>query len=71
MKASECKWFNCLYATRSFCSIRGYFDSEGKFNGKKEWCRIYDVMCISAKCSMCSRENVKDVCPHCDNKELS
>lgn len=63
-----CEWFACVYARRDGCAIQGYTDPEGEFNGTQEHCHIYDVMCISAKCSRCSREGT-DVCPK--SKEAS
>lgn len=57
-----CEWFACVYARRDGCAIQGWASDEGPLNGKKEHCLIYDVMCISAKCSRCGGNAGDGVC---------
>ena len=52
-----CEWFACVYAMKDGCTIKGYIDAEGKFDGTKEHCPHYEAMCISAKCSRCGHIN--------------
>lgn len=61
--ADICKMFACVYATKNGCSINGHIDKEGDLNGKKQYCPIYNVMCITAKCKACGREGI-DECEH-------
>jgi hypothetical protein len=61
-----CKMFACVYACHDGCAIKGYLDPPGDLNGEKEHCPIYDVMCISAKCKYCAREDTAD----CDLAEV-
>lgn len=64
MKMSEiCPLFACVYATKDGCIIRGWMDKEGELNGKKEYCPIYKVMCIDAKCKACGHEGIEG-CKH-------
>ena len=58
MKATECKWFGCVYAMKDGCSIHGWLDS-----GDTEECRHYKVDCIRFKCEYCRRAGEKGVCP--------
>ena len=57
MKATDCKWFACVYATK-ICSINGWLDS-----GVTAKCPHFNPDCIRVKCGFCRRENQKDVCP--------
>lgn len=54
-----CGRFACVYAVKDGCIIEGWNDAEGKLNGKKSFCPIYNVQCIHAKCKYCGR-NYKD-----------
>lgn len=64
MKASECKWFVCVYAIKPACAIDGYLDESNEFTGKKEKCTNYkDTECIRARCEYCRRLGEKGVCP--------
>lgn len=54
-----CGRFACVCAMKDGCSIEGWNDAEGKLNGKKSFCPIYNVQCIHAKCKYCGR-NYKD-----------
>ena len=49
----DCKYFSCVYAMKYGCIIKGHLDEEGEKNGKKQHCKIYNVMCVSAKCNCC------------------
>ena len=57
-----CGWFACVYAMKGGCTIQGWTSDEGPLNGKKGHCPIYDVMCISAKCSRCGGNAGDGVC---------
>lgn len=56
-----CGRFACVCAVKDGCSIEGWNDAEGKLNGKKSFCPIYNVQCIHAKCHYCSR-NTREQC---------
>jgi hypothetical protein len=55
-----CPLFACVYAMKNGCTIKGWMDNEGKLNGKKEYCNIYDVMCTLAKCMACRNKSIED-----------
>lgn len=63
-----CGRFACVCAMKDGCSIEGWNDAEGKLNGKKSFCPIYNVQCIRAKCKYCGR-CYKDCLLETKNKE--
>lgn len=63
MKASECKWFGCVYAINSGCGILGYRDEPYKEGQQKTTCPQIKMECIRVECDYCRRQGEKGVCP--------
>lgn len=62
MKANECKWFACVYAINTGCSILGYQDEPYKEGQQKTICPQRKLACIRVACDYCRRQGEKGVC---------
>lgn len=64
IKATECKWFGCVYAINSGCCILGFTDEPYKEGQQKAMCPSRQEACIRVDCEYCRRDGDKATCPN-------